>query len=122
MITAGFGFRQNATVESLMDARARAAKTLRPEMLATLRTKATSDAWQAFSARMKLPVHLVDETLARRQATQTQSQASQDAYGTGSVAEATALASLRPGARLLGPRVVSEDGRATCALAEGEPL
>ena len=34
-------------------------------------------------------------------------------------AEAAALAAAGPGARLLGPRVVSADRMATCALAEG---
>ncbi|PTE19863.1 precorrin methylase, partial [Cereibacter changlensis JA139] len=33
--------------------------------------------------------------------------------------EAAALAAAGPGARLLGPRVTSADGRATAAIAEG---
>ncbi|MHA6346914.1 cobalamin biosynthesis protein, partial [Roseivivax sp. CAU 1761] len=41
-------------------------------------------------------------------------------YDTGSVAEAAALAAAGPGARLLGPRAVSPDGCATCALAQGK--
>ena len=53
------------------------------------------------------------------QATSTQSPASRASRGTGSVAEAAALAAAGPGARLLSPRVISADGRATCALAEG---
>ena len=39
----------------------------------------------------------------------------------GSLAEAAALAALAPGARLIAPRVTSEDGMATCAIAEGDP-
>ena len=40
-------------------------------------------------------------------------------YGTGSVAEASALAACGPGARLLRPREIAPGGLATVALAEG---
>ena len=50
----------------------------------------------------------------------TQSEASFRRYGTGSVAEATALLAAGKGARLIAPRVVSSDGMATCAIAEGK--
>ena len=52
-------------------------------------------------------------------ATFTQSARSRATYGTGSVAEACALVAAGPGARLIRVRVVSDDGQATCALAEG---
>ena len=39
-------------------------------------------------------------------------------FGTGSVAEAVALAAAGPGGRILAPRVVSADGLATAAIAE----
>jgi cobalt-precorrin 5A hydrolase len=42
-------------------------------------------------------------------------------HGTGSVAEAAALAALAPGARLILPRIQSTDGSATLAIAEGDP-
>jgi cobalt-precorrin 5A hydrolase len=39
-------------------------------------------------------------------------------FGTGSIAEASALVAAGPGARLRGPRAVSADGTATAAIAE----
>ena len=68
--------------------------------------------------RLGLPVHAVDAATLSRQETRTQSKPSRAARGTGSVAEAAALAAAGPGARLLAPRVVSQDGLATCALAK----
>ena len=53
-------------------------------------------------------------------ATPTQSVRVQALFGTGSVAEAVALVACGQGARVLGQRVVSADGSATAALAEGE--
>ncbi|RDW13157.1 precorrin methylase, partial [Paracoccus thiocyanatus] len=37
------------------------------------------------------------------------------------LAEAAALAALGPGARITAPRVTSQDGMATAAIAEGDP-
>ena len=51
--------------------------------------------------------------------TQTFSSFSLAAHGTGSVAEASALIAAGEGARLLGPRQISPDRMATCALAQG---
>lgn len=53
-------------------------------------------------------------------ATPTQSDRIQALHGTGSVAEAVALVACGPGARIIGTRIVSADGSATAALAEGE--
>lgn len=50
----------------------------------------------------------------------TRSAASQATYGTGSVAEAAALAAAGPGARLLSARLISPDRLATCAIAIGD--
>lgn len=41
-------------------------------------------------------------------------------YGTGSLAEACALAAAGPAARIIRPRVVSTDGCATAALAQSD--
>lgn len=41
-------------------------------------------------------------------------------YGTGSIAEACALVAAGPAARIILPRVVSADGRATAALAQSD--
>ncbi len=54
-------------------------------------------------------------------ATPTQSPRVLVLHGTGSVAEAAALAALAPGARLILTRIQSEDGNATLAIAEGDP-
>ena len=49
----------------------------------------------------------------------TQSDKVAEHFGTGSVAEAAALAAAGAGARLLGPRAVSADATAVAAIAEG---
>ncbi len=54
-------------------------------------------------------------------ATPTQSPRVLALHGTGSVAEAAALAALAPGARLTLTRIQSDDGNATLAIAEGDP-
>lgn len=117
MIVAGFGFRSSATVESFTDALVRA-QGPEPNLFATLDGKAQSDAFSAFCVSQDLPLRTVSMGDAQRQNTQTSSESSQIAYGIGSVAEACALAAAGPGARLLGPRAISGDRLATCALAE----
>jgi cobalt-precorrin 5A hydrolase len=119
VIAAGFGFRSAATADSLADALARAGGT--PNVLATAGDKASSPAFLHLAERMGLPIAAIDTAALRAQTTLTQSHASRAARGTGSVAEAAALAAAGPGARLLSPRVVSADGMSTCALAEGAP-
>ncbi|MEM8578193.1 MAG: cobalamin biosynthesis protein [Pseudomonadota bacterium] len=114
MIVAGFGFRSAAQTASLRDALARTGGT--PNLLATAADKASSAAFTALGAELSLPTRGVDPA---GQHTLTQSAASQAARGTGSVAEASALAAAGPGARLLGRRVISADRQATCALAIG---
>jgi cobalt-precorrin 5A hydrolase len=52
--------------------------------------------------------------------TPTQSQLVAERFGTGSVAEAAALAAAGPRARLIATRVVSQDRTATAAIAEGD--
>ena len=110
MIVAGFGFSSRATPESLSGALA--ATGFRPEALATLADKA--GALAPLGEALGLPVIAVTGPLPE---TATQSAASLKARGTGSVAEACALAAAGPGAYLLGPRAVSPDRLATCALA-----
>ncbi|MCR8546876.1 cobalamin biosynthesis protein [Salipiger sp. P9] len=120
MIVAGFGFRGAATPESLRDAYdlARAGNTA--TRIATAADKAESPAFRAFAQSFGLPVVPVPPQHLTHQATLTRSAASQTARGTGSVAEAAALAAAGPQARLLGARAISKDRLATCALAWGE--
>ena len=117
MIVAGFGFRSGATVESLLSALRLSGG--RPNALASAKDKTKTEVFQAVAQHLDLPVIAVDSLLLVHTETHTQSLASQRARGTGSVAEAAALAGAGPDARLLRARVISDDGRATCALAQG---
>lgn len=117
MIAAGFGFRASATPDSLADALARTGGA--PSVLATAEDKARTPAFRTFAQGLGRPVLGIDPAVLAAQTTLTQSAASRAARASGSVAEAAALAAAGPGARLLGPRAVSGDGMATCALAEG---
>lgn len=116
MIVAGFGFRAAASGASLRDALARAAGGHRhcPARLA-----APADKAAALATALGAPVTAVSPEALAAAETLTRSPRVTALRGTGSVAEAAALAAAGPGARLLGPRVVSADRLATCALAEG---
>jgi len=116
VIVAGFGFRGGAGGDSGAGALAATGRT--PQALAAPMDKAPALA--ALAATLGVPViGVAPEALAAVRVL-TDSPASRAARGTGSVAEASALAAAGPGARLLGPRVVSADRMATCALAEGD--
>jgi cobalt-precorrin 5A hydrolase len=117
VIVAGFGFRAAATADSLADALARAGGPAGVTRLATAADKAEAPAFRALAGRLRLPVSGIAAALLARQATATDSDASRAARGTGSLAEAAALAAVGPGARLVAPRAVSADRLATCALA-----
>ncbi len=116
MIVAGFGFRSGVTGGALMDALARAGGVAGVTHLATVAAKAEGLA--ELAAALGLPVLAVEPQLLAAQAVLTQSDRVEALYGTGSVAEAAALAAAGPGARLRGPRVTSADGTATAAIAE----
>ncbi len=120
MIVAGFGFRGAARVESLADAYARACGQAGrgAQAMAAPQDKA-GGALAALARAEGLPVIAVSPNELTAQETITQSQAAQAARGVGSVAEAAALAAAGHGARLIGPRALSADRMATCALAEG---
>ncbi|WP_305970658.1 MULTISPECIES: cobalamin biosynthesis protein [unclassified Mameliella] len=120
MIVAGFGFRSAVSVQALAEALSLAGSGQTVSALATAADKATSPAFAAFARQVGLPVIGIDAATLSAQEVQTQSEASTAARGTGSLAEAAALAAAGPGARLIGRRVVSTDRMATCALAEGE--
>ena len=121
MIVAGFGARAGAGMDSLraaFDLASRDASAV--TALAGLRAKASP--LMALAESLALPLHLFDPPELTAMPTLTRSQASLDAHGTGSVAEASALAAAGPDARLLAPRHVSPDGMATCAIAQGSAL
>ncbi|ETX28041.1 cobalamin biosynthesis protein [Roseivivax isoporae] len=119
MIVAGFGFRGGASEGSLADALAQAERATgaRAQALATVADKCEAPAFAALARATGLPARPVDSAALAAQQVPTRSAASIAARGTGSVAEAAALAAAGPGARLLAPRTVSADGAATCALA-----
>lgn len=91
--------------------------------VAVLTHKAQHPALLAWQAQLPFATRLVavpPERLAA-QAVHTQSPRLLALYGTGSVAEAAALAAAGPGARLWLPRLVAPDGCATLALACAAP-
>jgi cobalt-precorrin 5A hydrolase len=118
MIVAGFGFRQEATLAALQDALQRAGGAAGVTHLATLDAKA--GVLVPLGQALGLPVVAVSEADLQAQDTLTRSGRVQALKGVGSVAEAAALAVAGLGARLRGPRVVSADGTATAAIAEGQ--
>ncbi|MBB2174854.1 cobalamin biosynthesis protein [Gluconacetobacter johannae] len=118
MRVAGFGFRQAASLASLRDALAAAGGARGIDALATVAQKAGSPPLLALAAELGLPIRaLAAETLAHV-ATPTRSSRVMAGFGTGSIAEAAALAAAGAGARLLAPRAASADGMAMAAIAE----
>ncbi|MCC1494732.1 cobalamin biosynthesis protein [Cognatishimia sp. F0-27] len=119
MIVAGFGMRGAVTVDSLQDAYAQARRGRAVDLLAAPDDRARLAAFSAFGEAVARPVRGIDAAHLAAQTTQTQSPTVAERRGTGSVAEAAALAAAGPGARLIAARVISTDRMATCALAEG---
>lgn len=119
MIVAGFGFRSRVTLAALQDALQRAGGAEGVTHLATLAEKARG--LEPLGQILKLPVLALEAAALQDQPTLTRSGRVQALHGTGSVAEAAALAGAGPGAKLRGPRAVSADGTATAAIAEGQP-
>ncbi|GLK62776.1 precorrin methylase [Paracoccus kondratievae] len=115
MRVAGIGFRKAATLAALREALTRAGPA---EALATTPAKAQAAPIRALAAETGLPLIAVEVAGI---ATPTQSPRILARHGTGSLAEAAALAALGPGARIIAPRVISQDGTATAAIAEGDP-
>jgi len=118
VIVAGFGFRSGADIAALR-AVLELARLGHPaiDALATLHDKTPDLA--GLAQAMGLPLIGLEAAMIEGSSTHTHSPASIAARGTGSVAEAVALAAAGPGARLLGSRHISPDRTATCAIAEG---
>jgi cobalt-precorrin 5A hydrolase len=116
MRVAGFGFRRGASTASLCDALMRAGGAAGLTALATAADKAAG--LQALARALYLPVLAIDPGDLGGQPVLTQSLRVAARYGTGSLAEAAALAGAGPDARLLGPRALSADRTATAAIAE----
>jgi len=118
MRVAGLGFRGAAPLAALTEALEAALDVAGPglDALATLPHKADAPVLRALAAQTGLPVRAVGVAGVQ---TATRSSRIAAQFGTGSVAEAAALAAAGPGARLVAGRVVSADGMATAAIAEG---
>ena len=114
MKVAGLGFRRGTTVESLRSALALVAGV---EALATAEDKAGEPGLQALVAETGLPLRAVPQVMLAAQNVEGSARV-KALYGTGSVAEASALAAAGPGARLLVPKLAGPDGKAVVALAE----
>ncbi len=119
MIVAGLGFSSSATTDSLRAAFELAAVGHAVDALATVSDKEGHAALTAFADYLALPLHFVTPNDLAGQHTLTCSNRSRATYGTGSVAEASALAAAGFGARLMAPRQISHDRLATCAIAIG---
>ncbi|RBW57430.1 cobalamin biosynthesis protein [Ruegeria sp. A3M17] len=119
MIVAGLGFSSTATVDSLRAVFERASVGQNVDALATVADKEGHAALSEFAAEIALPLHFIAAADLAGQRTLTCSNRSRATYGTGSVAEASALAAAGTGARLTSPRQISDDRLATCAVAIG---
>jgi cobalt-precorrin 5A hydrolase len=117
MIVAGFGFRAGVTLAALQDALSRAGGPSSVTHLATVAAKA--EGLRPLGDLLGLPVVALEAEALRGIVTPTTSDRVDAMFGTGSVAEAAALVAAGAGAWLCGPRVVSGDGTATAAIAEG---
>ena len=115
MIVAGFGMRADVTEASLQDALDQTGYA--PDAIATVADKAEFVAFQTFARAQTLPIQTVSQDSIDQAQTHTQSLASLQHRGTGSVAEAAALIVAGTGATLLSTRKISNDRLATCAIA-----
>ena len=111
MRVAGFGFRKGAGVDSLMAALTLAGGHV--DALATVAAK--SGGLTELGLLLNLPVIAVPRD---RLSARAGSDRVRQLYGTGSVAEASALAAAGPGAVLVAGRSVSPDGMAVVAVAK----
>lgn len=115
---AGLGFRAPASLASLRAALVAAGGPAGLAALATAAAKAEAPVLHALAAELGLPIRAIAAPEIEAQTTLTRSARVEALHGTGSLAEAAALAAAGPGARLLGPRAIAPDGMATAAIAE----
>lgn len=115
MRVAGLGFRRGASAESLRAALALVGKA---DALATAKDKVSEPGFSRLAKELGLFVHAVSRADLAAQGIEGSARVIAE-YGTGSVAEAAALAAAGPGARLISSRRTGPDGMAVVALAEG---
>lgn len=115
MKVAGLGFRRGVSAESLSAALALVGK---PDALATAEDKIYEPGLVRLANELGLKVHGVSRADLAAQGVEGSARVMAE-YGTGSVAEAAALAVAGKGARLVATRRSGPDGMAVAALAEG---
>ncbi len=121
MRVVGIGFRGAADLASLQDALRLAVSVLqqpRIDAIVTEAAKSRERVFQELAQLMQVPGLGIARDDLSKMITPTQSQRIQDQFGTGSLAEAAALAAAGPDAWLVVERVVSGDGQATAAIAD----
>jgi cobalt-precorrin 5A hydrolase len=120
MKVAGLGFRRDVTLASLREALVAAGGSDGLAAMATVSDKADAEALKQLARECGVPIKAVPVEVLAGVETPTQSRLITEKFGTGSVAEAAALAAAGPGARLIATRAVSHDRTATAAIAEGD--
>lgn len=120
MKVAGLGFRQDVTLASLREALAAAGGADGLAAMATVSDKADAEPLTQLARECGVPIKAIPADVLASVDTPTQSKLVTEKFGTGSVAEAAALAAAGPRARLIATRAVSQDRTATAAIAEGD--
>jgi cobalt-precorrin 5A hydrolase len=120
MKVAGLGFKKDVTLASLREALAAAGGPDGLAAMATVSDKAEAEALKQLARECGVPIRAVPADVLAGIRTPTQSTRVTEMFGTGSVAEAAALAAAGPRARLIANRAVSQDRTATAAIAEGD--
>jgi cobalt-precorrin 5A hydrolase len=120
MKVAGLGFKKDVTLASLREALAAAGGPEGLAAVATVSHKADAEALKQLARECGVPIRAVPVDELARIDTPTRSELVLEKFGTGSVAEAAALAAAGPRARIIAQRVVSQDRTATAAIAEGD--
>ncbi|WP_065754145.1 cobalamin biosynthesis protein [Bradyrhizobium paxllaeri] len=120
MKVAGLGFKREVTLAALREALAAAGGPEDLAAVATVSDKAETAALKLLARELTVPIRPVSADVLAGIATPTQSESIKAKFGTGSVAEAAALAVAGRGARLVSTRAVSQDRTATAAIAEGD--
>jgi cobalt-precorrin 5A hydrolase len=120
MKVAGLGFRREASLASLREALAAAGGADGLDALATASDKADAVSLVSLARELGLPIKAIAADALAGVETPTHSARIAAMRGTGSLAEAAALAAAGRHARLLAARIVSSDRTATVAIAEGD--
>jgi cobalt-precorrin 5A hydrolase len=120
MKVAGLGFKRDVTLASLREALFAAGGSEGLSVVATVSDKAGTTALTLLARELNVPIKAIPANVLAGIATSTQSELIKEKFGTGSVAEAAALAAAGRHARLISTRAVSQDRTATAAIAEGD--